>query len=124
MKRTTPHVLALLLAVLAFACGSSQRAGEDAPSGPGPIPASAKSGPPVVVGTVLEAASGQPVAGATVTGPNGATAETDADGRFRLKGLSAGDGGTLKAVGPAGLEGQVKLRPLAGGRLEVVLHLR
>lgn len=113
----------LLAAALLAGCVGSGRA----PSG-GSVPASApapriQAGPPVVTGTVIEASSHAPVAGATVVGPTGLQTTTDAQGRFRLKGLPAGAGGDLTASS-GGLEGVVRLRPLSGGRLEVVLYLQ
>jgi len=79
---------------------------------------------PVVVGTVLEASTGKPVAGARVEGPGGATATSDASGRFVLRGLAPGQTGELRGSTESGLTGANRLRPLKGGQLEVVLFLR
>jgi len=63
------------------------------------------------------------VAGARVVAPDGTEATSGADGRFRLKGVAAGTAGELVATSGA-LRGTVRLRPVSGGRLEVVLHVR
>ena len=74
-----------------------------------------------VHGTVLEAATGEPLAGVLIRGPGGATATSDAGGRFALEVAGAGD---LVAEGPGGLSATNPLQPARGERLEVVLHLR
>jgi hypothetical protein len=74
-----------------------------------------------VYGTVLEAATGEPMAGVLIRGPGGATATSDATGRFALEVAGAGD---LVAEGPGGLAAVNPLQPARGERLEVVLHLR
>ncbi len=79
--------------------------------------------PAVVVGTVLEAATGKPVRGAVVSGPGGSQAVSDERGRFELAGLFAGMQGTLVAR-EGRLAGENRLRPLEAGRLEVVIFLR
>jgi hypothetical protein len=84
-----------------------------------------QAGPaPLVTGTVVDARTGKPVAGALVRGPGGAEAKSDAKGRFTLRGLALGATGELVATTEAGLAGKNLLRPLEGGRLEVVIHLR
>jgi hypothetical protein len=78
-----------------------------------------------VTGTVVEAATGEPIAGVDVTGPGGARARTDKRGRFVLAGLAAGSRGPLVAELADGRRGEVRLLPLAAGRrLEVVVHVR
>lgn len=77
-----------------------------------------------IVGTTLDAASGEPVAGAEVRGPEGVEARSDERGRFMLSGLEAGWSGEITARTESGLTGSVAVRPLAPGTLEVVLHLR
>ena len=116
-------VLVLLpaLAWAGLACGSSGASGEQPPP-PSPVAADVLAGPPVVMGTVIEASSGKPVEGAVVRAPDGTETTTDAEGRFRLKGLAHGTQGPLTATLGL-LRGTVQLRPLEGGRLEVVLHL-
>jgi hypothetical protein len=111
------------LAALALAAGcSSARERDEAEPPPAPV-LDLEDGPPVVFGTVVDAASGAPVAGARVVAPDGTEATTGADGRFRLKGVAAGTAGDLVATaGP--LRGAVRLRPVSGGRLEVVVHVR
>ena len=113
----------VIASTLLLGCGTSQHASDTGSGGVSPLAPNVQAGPPVVVGTVVEATSGAPVAGATIVGPDGIETVTDAEGRFRLKGMAPGASGDLKAT--AGLlEGSVRLRPLAGGRLEVVLHVR
>lgn len=114
----------LLLAALLplTSCGTSSNDVEAA--APGSAPINPALGPPVVLGTVVEASSGRPVAGATVLAPDGTEAVSGEDGRFALKGLAVGTTGQLTAQDADGRAGTVRLRPLAGGRLEVVLHLR
>jgi len=75
----------------------------------------------LVVGTVLEAATGEPLAGVQITGPGAARAVSDARGRFSL---TVEGPGTLQAEGRDGLRASNPLQSLHGDRLEVVLHLR
>lgn len=77
-----------------------------------------------VSGTVLDAQSGEPISGAVVTGPEGAKARSDKQGRFLLSGLAVGTDGTIAARAADGRKASVPLRPLSEGRLEIVLHLR
>lgn len=87
--------------------------------------APAVSGPgPIVTGTVLDARTGKPVAGALIRGPDGVETRSDARGRFVLRGLRLGASGELVGTTEAGLAGTNRLRPLESGPLEVVLHLR
>jgi len=104
-------ILALTL-VLALACacacsGGKSRPGEEA----------------VVVGSVIDAATGLPVSGIRLEGPEKTHAVSDERGRFQLEGLRAGDAGEVVAKAPDGRKGSVTLRPLAPGRLEVVVQL-
>ena len=114
------------LLALALACAGGCKSPEPTSGStaavelPAPDP---RLGPPVVLGTVIEAATGQPVAGAKVVAPNGLEALTDDSGRFQLRGLEHGSEGELQASS-GDLAGSIRLRPLLGGRLEVVLHLR
>ncbi|MSR63402.1 MAG: carboxypeptidase regulatory-like domain-containing protein [Planctomycetes bacterium] len=118
MKRTS--LLALLL--LVPACrnpaesndGQGQRSSAPVAAGPAPL----------VTGTVLDARTGKPVAGARVVGPGGVEAKSDAHGRFVLHGLTLGAEGELVGTTTAGLTGKNRLRALASGPLEVVLYLR
>jgi hypothetical protein len=121
-----PHSLSFLLvaACAALAACRNPSEAEDGSSrefGPAPV---ARGPAPIVTGTVLDARTGRPVAGALVRGPGGAEAESDARGRFVLRGLALGVEGELVATTEAGLSGKNHLRPLASGPLEVVLHLR
>jgi len=118
MKRA---LLAVAAALLVAACHNPsatetlERAGS--PSG--------RSGPgPVITGTVLDARTGAPIAGALVRGPHGVEARSDEHGRFVLRGLALGESGELVGTTEAGLRGTNRLRPLEPGALEVVLHLR
>lgn len=109
MKTLLTLGLALVLA-LACACacsGEKSRSGEEA----------------VVVGSVIDAATGQPASGIPLEGPEGARATSDERGRFEMGGLRAGDAGEIVAKAPDGRRGGVTLRPLAPGRLEVVVQL-
>jgi hypothetical protein len=77
-----------------------------------------------VQGTVVDAATRAPVAGAQVRAPDGSRARSDEAGRFRIAGLAPGLAGELVAEGPDGGVGRLPLRPLRPGTLEVVVHLR
>ena len=110
---------ALLLAALALAPAGCAEEGGRADAAPGAEARSAS-----VTGTVVDADTRAPVAGASVAAPGGARAKTDARGRFRLDGLAPGLSGELVASGPEGGEARLPLRPLRTGTLEVVLHLR
>ena len=75
-------------------------------------------------GTVVDALTGVPVAGASIEGPAGARATSDEHGRFHLTGLPVGAEGDLVARSKQGGEAHNPLRPLRSGTLEVVLRLR
>ena len=75
-------------------------------------------------GTVIDALTGVPVAGASIEGPAGARATSDEHGRFHLTGLPVGAEGDLVARSKQGGEAHNPLRPLRSGTLEVVLRLR
>ncbi len=107
-------------ALLLAACGAPKGSSDE--GAPQALAAGGGS-PVVVVGTTLEAASRTPLAGVRVEGPGGVVAESDADGRFVLRGLSPGAQGDLLATAD-GLAGSLRLRPLRRGRLEVVVFLR
>jgi hypothetical protein len=85
--------------------------------------AAAASGEASVAGTVLDAATGEPVPNVKVEGPRDTSSRSDAKGRFRLKGLQPGDQGEVKAETSDGRRARLVLRKLAAGELEVVLHL-
>lgn len=78
----------------------------------------------VVVGTVQDAATGQPAADVRVEGPDGHSARTDERGRFTLTGLTVGTEGDLVAKAEDGRTATIRLRRLTAQRLEVVLQLR
>ena len=112
---------AALLVLLAL--GACHNPDGTRPSGAAAAPL--QGGPaPVVTGTVLDARTGKPIAGARVVGPGGLETKTDAQGHFVLRGLALGAEGELVGTTDAGLKGQNHLRALAGGPLEVVLYLR
>jgi len=83
--------------------------------------AAGDDGTVVIAGTVLDAASGEPVAEAEVRGPRDTRAESDERGRFELEGLEPGDEGPLEARCDDGRRGSVTLRPQRGGRTEVLI---
>ena len=113
---------ALALALVSTGCGTSVEARDAEPGGPAAPPRA--RGPARVVGTALEAATGRPIRGARIEGPGGVLAESDAEGRFELRGLELGAVGVLRATAPGGLEGENPLRALQTERLEVVIYLR
>jgi hypothetical protein len=77
-----------------------------------------------VVGTVLDAASGEPLGGVRVKGPHGTSAVSARDGRFELRGLHEGDAGELVAELSGGETHRQPLRELSAGTIEVVMHVR
>jgi hypothetical protein len=97
----------VLALACACACSDKSRTGEEA----------------IVVGTVIDAATGQAVPDIRLEGPQGARATSDERGRFEMEGLRAGDSGEIVAKAPDGRRGGVTLRPLQPGRLEVVVQL-
>jgi hypothetical protein len=111
----------LACAVLVAACQNPVTSEEAARAA---APAASIGPAPIVTGTVLDARTGKPIAGARVRGPGGAEAQSDARGRFVLRGLALGAAGELVGTTEAGLSGKNLLRPLESGPLEVVLHLR
>lgn len=114
----------LVLVVLVAGVTACRNPSSDEASGAA-SPSAAQTGPsPVVTGTVVDARTGKPIAGALVRGPGGVEAKSDGRGRFVLRGLAHGAAGELVATTEAGLSGKNQLRPLEGGLLEVVIHLR
>jgi erythromycin esterase-like protein len=77
-----------------------------------------------VAGTTLDAATGDALANVEVKGPGGVHAKSDKDGRFVLEGLAPGTTGEVEALAHDGRKARATLRPLAAGRLEIVLHLK
>lgn len=124
MKRTLILATSILAAGVVLVAGCRNPSDSEGAALPGSwVPAA--SGPaPLVTGTVLDARTGKPVAGALVRGPGGVETKSDARGRFVLRGLRLGASGELVGTSPAGLAGKNRLRPLESGPLEVVLHLR
>lgn len=133
---TTRSALLLLVASAALpaaGCGSSQvdpERGARASRDPGASPvgyavgALEASAPASLRGTVVDAATGEPLAGARLEGPSGASAVSDADGRFELRGIAPGTSGQLVATMPDGRHGSNRLRSLRSGALEVVVFVR
>ena len=122
MKHWMRPVAAILLVTSLAACGARKASGaeRDGASDPG----IRVGGPVVVEGTTLDASTRSPLAKVRVEGPGGVVAESDASGRFVLRGLSAGAEGELRASGPGDMSGSLRLRRLERGRLEVVVFLR
>ena len=124
MKARAMFRSVLLLALLpAAGCRSSKEKEADTTASPLAAVADLEAGPPIVEGTVVLAASGEPVEGARIVAPDGTETTSGPDGRFQLKGLAPGTAGKLVATA-GGKRATVRLRPVSGGRLEVVLHLR
>ncbi len=112
-------LLVVVLSALAACCADdpgSSRAG-------GAASTSATDAPASITGTLLDAASGEPVPNVTVRGPRSSTSRSDDRGRFALGGLRAGDEGDVTAEAGDGRRGSLHVRPLRAGALEVVLHL-
>lgn len=109
------HVLALsILSLCACACACTDRGGACSAA---EAPARAE-----VAGTVLDRGTGAPIERALVVLPDGREVHTDARGRFLAADLPVGLAGELSARAEDGRKGSVTLRPLAPGRLEVVIH--
>ncbi len=77
----------------------------------------------LVVGHVMDRATGNPIGGARIEAPGGRTAVSDARGYFEIAGFSEGEQGSLKAFLGKERMVETQLRPLRPGKLEVVLHL-
>ena len=111
----------LLLAALA-ACGGQHAAAADESTRE--TERGAVEAPATVVGTTLDASTGKVLAGVRVEIMEGAYTLSDERGRFELRGLPAGQGGTLVGTTEDGRRRELTLRTLAPGRsLEVVLRL-
>ncbi len=80
------------------------------------------SGRAELSGTVLDRATGERIAGAEVTLPDGRHATCDSNGRFLLRDLTTGMRGAVTARAPDGREGRSILRPLAARPLEIVIY--
>ena len=125
MKSLRPALhLGLVLALVLAACGTDggERSRGETALSPAEVVRGARLAQ--VTGTVVDALSGAPVAGATIEGPGGTRATSDARGRFTLSGLPLGAEGELVARSADGAEARNRLRPLQAGTLEVVLRLR
>jgi hypothetical protein len=123
MMRSATFVLALSVALTPLTLGCRSTRGADASGLPAPFQGALEQGPAVVAGTVVEAATLAPLEGARVVAPDGSEAQSDASGRFEIRGLALGTQGELRAT-LGELSGSVHLRPVSRGVLEVVLALR
>jgi hypothetical protein len=77
----------------------------------------------VLTGTCVDAATGERLSGVKVEAPGGKSAVSGRDGRFEIRGLPAGQGGSVTASTSDGRQASVPLRPMIAGTLEVVLRL-
>lgn len=77
-----------------------------------------------VVGTTLEAATGEVLPDVEIKGPAGSHAMSDKKGHFALEDLPAGTTGEVEALAHDGRKARTTLRPLAPGKLEIVLYLK
>jgi hypothetical protein len=116
--------LAACLWLATCSCESNGRERESAASPLHSTSYVSREGPPVVSGVAILAATGKPLAGVTLTLPDGTTAVSDEAGRFELAGMEPGLEGVLEARSKDGLVGENRLLPLSAGRLEVVVRLR
>ncbi|MDZ4774857.1 MAG: hypothetical protein SGI72_17170 [Planctomycetota bacterium] len=76
-----------------------------------------------IVGTVIDAATGEAVANVRVEGPRQKSTRSDARGRFVFDDLEIGTEGEVSASTDDGRKARIALRRLAPGRLEIVLQL-
>ena len=107
---STKSIWVFLAGLFLIACACCAKRGASSAAG-------ARDAAPVVVGTVIDAATGEPVSGARVEGPEKKHAKTGRDGRFEITGLL-----TVKL--DDGRVGHVHLRHLVPGPpLEVVLQV-
>jgi hypothetical protein len=113
-----PILVVTVLAVLGTCTSCGSNGSHDARGG-----SSANETSACVLGTVIDAATGEPVANVEVEGPNDRSTRSDAHGRFEFKNLEIGTEGEIKAATDDGRKARIALRRLAPGRLEVVLHL-
>jgi len=120
----TIPVLAACLWLATCSCESNSHERDSGPMTLHSVSFESREGPPIVSGVAILAATGKPLAGVTLTLPDGTTAVSGEDGRFELVGMRPGLEGLLEATTEDGLVGTNPLLPLAGGRLEVVVRLR
>lgn len=123
LRSTSLSTALVAFVLLAGGCGShSNGRATGAPYSPALSGAGETSAE--ISGTVVDALSGLPVAGAKIEGPGGTRATSDEHGRFHLRGLPVGAEGEIVARGKDNAEARNQLRPLRPGNLEVVLRLR
>ncbi len=120
----TVPLLAACIWLATCSCESSSHERDSSQMALHSVSFESRGGPPVVAGIAILAATGKPLAGVTLTLPDGTTATSGEDGRFELVGMRPGLEGLLEARTEDGLVGTNPLLPLAGGRLEVVVRLR
>ncbi|MBK7877208.1 MAG: hypothetical protein IPJ77_15945 [Planctomycetes bacterium] len=116
--KLAPALVVSVLALLAACCADDSAALRTSAGA-----RSASDAPATIAGTLLDAASGEPVPNVTVRGPRSSSSRSDERGRFELDGLAVGDEGEVTAETGDGRRASVPVRPLRAGRLEVVLHL-
>jgi hypothetical protein len=112
MKRIVTLVILLCATWLVSACHNGTSSGEGGDRSA------------VIVGTVVDAATGKSVANAKVEGPGGRKTTSDDAGRFRLEGFEIGTTGEVKASVSDGRSASVVLQRLSEKKLEIVLHLK
>jgi hypothetical protein len=100
-------------------CAPGSRGATGETSRPEPPPA----GTAIVVGTVIDLATGEPAAGVEIAVPGARRVRSDAEGRFEARGVPVGTAGEVRARAEDGREALVRLLPLANERREIVLHL-
>ena len=122
MKRAARTPAAVLLLAALAACGGQRASAADEPSQE--LERGAVEAPATIVGTTLDASTGQVLAGVRVELAEGSYTVSDEQGRFELRGLRPGAGGTLVGTAEDGRRRELNLRTLApGASLEVVLRL-
>lgn len=112
-------LLVLVLSALAACCADERGSARTGAGGRDSV----ADAPATIAGTLLDAASGEPVPNVTVRGPRSTSSRSDERGRFELDGLRVGDEGDVVAETGDGRRATLRVRPLRSGRLEVVLHL-
>jgi hypothetical protein len=76
-----------------------------------------------IVGTVVDARTGEPVGAAEVAGPSGARGRSDERGWFVLERVSAPQGGEVRATCADGRAGVTPVRALEASELQIVVRV-